>query len=69
MTRQTKNKHFTEPLYYTHVQQDNQVLIISADAVLTQTQTTMPPPAFPEEFRDILIYTFLILALKQGSHI
>ena len=50
MTRKTENKYFTEPPYYTHVQEDKQVLIIAANAVLTQTLTIMSPPDFSEEF-------------------
>ena len=57
MTGQTENKYFTEPPYYTHVQQNKQVLIVAADAVLTQTLTPMPPPDFSEEFLSILIHT------------
>ena len=59
MTGQTENKHITKPPYYTHVQQNKQVLIVAADAVLTQTLTIMPPLDFPEEFRSILIHTQL----------
>ena len=73
MTGQTENKHFNEPPYHTHVQENKQVLIVAADPVLTQTLTVMPPPDFSEEFLSILIHTestwFLILALKQGSQI
>ena len=57
MTGQTENKHFTELPYYTHVQQNKQVLIVTADAVMTQTLTLMPLPDFLEEFLNILIYT------------
>ena len=57
MTGQTENKYFTEPPYYTHVQQNKQVLIVAADAVLTQTLTAMPTPDFSEEFLSILIHT------------
>ena len=46
MTGQTENKYFTAPPYYTHVQQNKQVLIVAADAVLSQTLTPMPPPDF-----------------------
>ena len=73
MTGQVENKYFTEPPYYTPVQQNKQVLILAADAVLTQTLTPMPLPDFSEEFLRILInyavVTFLTLALKQDSHI
>ena len=37
----TENKYFTEPPYYTHIQQNKQVLIVAADTVLTQTLTPM----------------------------
>ena len=43
------------PPYYTHVQQNKQVLIIAADAVLTQILKLMSPPDFLEEFLIILI--------------
>ena len=66
MTGQTENKHITKPPYYKHVQQNKQVLIVAADAVLTQTLTIMPPPNFWAEFLSILIHR---QALKQGSHI
>ena len=56
MTGQTENKHIIKPLYYTHVQQNKQVLIVAADAVLTQTMTKMPPPNFWAEFLSILIH-------------
>ena len=56
MTGQTENKHITKPPYYTHVQQNKQVLIVAADAVLTQTLTAMPPPNFSAEFLSILIH-------------
>ena len=56
MTGQTENKHFTEPLNYTHVQQNKQVLTVAADAVLTQTLTLILLPDFSEEFLSILIY-------------
>ena len=46
MTGQTENKHITKPPYYTHVQQNKQVLIVAADAVLTQTPAIIPPPDF-----------------------
>ena len=46
MTGQTEKKYFTEPPYYTHVQQNKQVLIVAADAVLTQILTPMPPSEF-----------------------
>ena len=55
MTGQTENKHFTEPPYYTHFQQNKQVLIVAANAVLTQTLTLMLPPNFSEEFLSILM--------------
>ena len=42
---------------YTHFQQNKQVLIVAADAVLTQPLTPMPPPDFSEEFLSILIHT------------
>ena len=61
MTGQTENKYFTEPPYYTHVQQNKQVLIVAADAVLTQAVTLMPLPDFSEEFLSFLIHT-------QSSH-
>ena len=51
MTGQTQNKHFTEPPYYTHVQQNKQVLIVAADAILIQTLTRIPSP-FPLIFRE-----------------
>ena len=54
MIGQTENKHSTEPPYYTYVQQNKQMLIVAADAVLTQTLTLMPPPDFSEEFLSIL---------------
>ena len=57
MTGQTENKYFTEPPYYTHVQQNKQVVIAAADVVLTQTLTLMPPPDFLEEFLSILMHT------------
>ena len=57
MTGQTENKHITKPPYYTHVQQNKQVLIVAADAVLTETLTVMPPPDFSEEFLSMLIHT------------
>ena len=41
MTGQTENKYFTEPTNYTQVQQNKQVLIIAAEAVLTQILTLM----------------------------
>ena len=56
MTGQTENKHITKPPYYTHVQQNKQVLIVIADPVLTQTLTIMPPPDFSAEFLSILIH-------------
>ena len=56
MTGQTENKHTTNPPYYTHVQQNKQVLIVIGDAVLTQTLTIMPPPDFLAEFLSILIH-------------
>ena len=59
MAGQTQNKHFTEPPYYTHVQQNKQVFIVAADAVLTQILTIMPPPDFSEDFGSILIHTQL----------
>ena len=57
MTWQTENKHFTEPPYYTHVKQNNQVLIVPADAVLTQTLSIKSSLDFSEEFLSILIHT------------
>ena len=57
MTGQTENKYFTEPPNYIHIQQNKQVLIAAADAVLTQTLTPMPPPDFSEEFLTIVIHT------------
>ena len=56
MTGQTENKHFTEKLNYTHVQQNKRVLTVAADAVLTQTLTLILLPDFSEEFLSILIY-------------
>ena len=56
MTGQTENKHITKPPYYTHVQQNKQVLIVAADAVLMQTLTIMSPPNFSAEFLSILIH-------------
>ena len=56
MTGQTENKQITKPPYYTHVQQNKQVLIIIADPVLTQTLTIMPLPDFSAEFLSILIH-------------
>ena len=55
MTGQTENKYFTEAPNYTQVQQNKYVLIVAAEAVLTQTLTLMPPPDFSEEFLNILI--------------
>ena len=46
MTGQTENKHITKPPYYTHVQQNKQVLIVAADAVLIQTLTIIPSLIF-----------------------
>ena len=67
MTGQTENKYFTEPPYYTHVQQNKQVLIVTAVAVLTQTLTPMPPPDFSEKISKhsdkYAVVTFLILVL------
>ena len=57
MTGQTENKYFTEPPYYTPVQQNKQVLMVAAGTVLTQTLTQMPPPDFSEEFLSIPIHT------------
>ena len=57
MTGQTENKYFTEPPYYTHAQQNKQVLIVAADAILTQTLTPMPTPDFSEELLSTLIHT------------
>ena len=57
MIGQTENKHFNEPPYYTHIQQNKQVQIVDADAVLIKTLTLMPPPDFLEEFLSILIQT------------
>ena len=51
--KQTFHKTTTFP----HVQQNKQVLVLTADAVLTQTLTPMPLPDFLEEFLNILIYT------------
>ena len=70
-TGQTENKHFIEPPHYTHFQQDKQMLMVAADAVLTQTLTIMPPWFFgriPKHSDTYAVVTFLILALKQGSH-
>ena len=50
-----KKKHITKPPYYTHVQQNKQVFIVIADAVLTQTLTMIPHPDFSAEFLSILI--------------
>ena len=72
MTGLAENKYFTEPPYYTHVQQNKQVLILAADAGLTQTLTPILPLIFRKSFRHSDTYavvTFLTLALKQGSHI
>ena len=41
------------------VQQNKQVFIVAADAVLTQRLTIMPPPDFSEDFGSILIHTQL----------
>ena len=49
--------HRTTIPYYTHAQQNKQVLIVAADAVLTQILTPMPTPDFSEELLSILIYT------------
>ena len=46
MTGQTENKHIKKPPYYTHVQQNKQLLTVIADPVLTQTLTIMPLPDF-----------------------
>ena len=56
MTGQTENKDITKPPYYTHVQQNKQVLIVAADVVLTQILTIMPPPNFWAAFVSILIH-------------
>ena len=50
MTGQTGNKNFAGLPYYTHAQQNKQVLIVAVDAILTQTLTVKPPPDFSEEF-------------------
>ena len=42
MTGQTENKYFTQPPYYTQVQQNKPVLIFAAEAILPQTVTLMP---------------------------
>ena len=55
MTGQTENKYFTETPNYTQVQQSKHVLIVAAEAVLTQTLTLMSTPDFSEEFVNILI--------------
>ena len=55
MTGQTENKYFTDTPNYTQVQKNKHVLIVAAEAVLTQTLTLMPPPHFFEEFLNILI--------------
>ena len=57
MTGQTENKHFNEPPYHTHVQENKEVLIFAVDAILTYTLTAMPPHDFLEEFLSILIHT------------
>ena len=46
-----------ENSYYTQVQQNKQVWIIAAEAVLIQTLTLIPPTDFIEEPLMILIYT------------
>ena len=46
-----------ENSYYTQVQQNKQVWIIAAEAVLIQTLTLIPPPDFIEEPLMILIHT------------
>ena len=72
MTGQREKKYFTEPPYYTQVQQNKHVLIVAADAVLTQTLTLMPSSYISDKFQSILKPTqssLLILALKAGSHI
>ena len=55
MTGQTEKKYFTETPNYTQVQQSKHVLIVAAEAVLTQTLTLMSTPDFSEEFVNILI--------------
>ena len=57
MIGQTEYKYSTERLYFRQVQQNKQVLIVAAGAVLTQTVTLIPPPDFSEEFRSIQIHT------------
>ena len=51
-----RKQYFTEPLYYTQVQQNKQVLIVTAETVLTHTLSLMPSPDFSEEFLSILIH-------------
>ena len=46
-----------ENSYYTQVQQNKQVWIIAAEAVLIQTLTLIPPTDFIEEPLMILIHT------------
>ena len=41
MTGKRENKYFTEPPNYTQVQRNKQVLIVAAEAVLTQTLIIM----------------------------
>ena len=53
MTGQTENKRITKPPY---AQQNKQVLILAADAVLTQTLAINPPPDFSTGFLSILIH-------------
>ena len=57
MTEQTAKTYFTEPPNYTHFQQNKPVLIVAAEAVLTQTLTIMSPPNYSEEFLNILIHS------------
>ena len=56
MTGQAEKIYFTEPPCYTQVQQIMKVLVVAAEAVLTQTKTLMPPTDFLEEFLIILIH-------------